>query len=507
MPSDYYTSYIPRITATPKEDFIPIGSTNRNQAGGKKLLPTSRIVLYIAEAMKSRTIPFVLVWFCFMLFNLSDAWAQSADSRAAEGQTEIKPLVPGQPIPEEIWNTTFTLHYFDGSTKEVKFSDFRGKAILLDFWSTGCVSCIQGIPKMERYQRQYKDDLIVLLVNSKRNKDTPERIANRFKVYKKVNKYVPELPTILDDTVFTALLPHNTIPNISWINQDGIYLANTMSGLVSDKQLEEVVKTGNANLIHNGVLKNRGRRTETPPLVDTAGVTSISLFASYMPRYLSVYPNLVHKNGTSFYQFVNQDFSMVLFFAFGEELNGFGWNDYVFEADLKEKLRDKALFWARNADMYSYQFYHRDSVDRATVQRILREDLAREFGFSVKRQTGAVDIYKLELTDGISSIKAGNEIGSVDIQSADHPVTYVNTPMSIVAGNLFYWLDRPLIIDDATIEKIDELSVNLTIPANFDKLTLDNRLVYLEEQGIKLIPTRLNKEYPVFIQNPIIDTK
>src|SRR5690606_40587211 len=61
MPSDYYTSYIPCITATPKEDFIPIGSTNRNQVGGRKLLSTSRIVLYIAETMKNRTIPFVLV--------------------------------------------------------------------------------------------------------------------------------------------------------------------------------------------------------------------------------------------------------------------------------------------------------------------------------------------------------------------------------------------------------------------------------------------------------------
>src|SRR5690606_30398857 len=114
MPSDYYTSYIPFITATPKEDFISVGNTDRQQVGGRKLLPTSRIVLYIAEAMKNRTIPFVLVWFCFssslfflmalknkvalcltgllcfMLFNLSDAWAQSPeDGEAAEGQKRI----------------------------------------------------------------------------------------------------------------------------------------------------------------------------------------------------------------------------------------------------------------------------------------------------------------------------------------------------------------------------------------------------------------------------------
>lgn len=471
---------------------------------------TFRNCIYIyagrATVLPKRTEFYWFFFFCSLLFCKGVAQAQSTDIEYSEEHI-INPIMPGQPIPEEIWNRTFTLHYFDGNTEEVKFSDFRGKAILLDFWSTGCVSCIKGIPKMERYQRQYKDELVVLLVNSKRNKDTPERIANRFKIYKEVNKYVPELPTILDDTIFTALLPHNTIPNIAWINQDGIYLANTMSGLVSDRQLEAVVKTGNANLIHNGVIENRDRRTETPPLVDTVGLTSVSLFDSYIPKYLSVYPNLVHKNGTSFYQFVNQDFAMVLFFVFGEELNGYRWNDYVFESDLKENLRDKALFWARNADMYSYQFFIRDSVDQATTQKILREDFKRTFGFTVERKTGVVDVYQLKLTEAIKNIRTKKEMATVSVQSADYPVIYVNTPLSIVVGNLYYWLDRPLVIDDADKENMEELYVDLTIPANFDKLPLDERLAYLETHGIKLITTRTTKEYPVFIKKPIIDPK
>src|SRR5690606_12072711 len=40
------------------------------------------------EALKNKRI-LCLGFFCFMLFNLSDAWAQSAESRTAEGQTEI----------------------------------------------------------------------------------------------------------------------------------------------------------------------------------------------------------------------------------------------------------------------------------------------------------------------------------------------------------------------------------------------------------------------------------
>ncbi|MBD1433764.1 TlpA family protein disulfide reductase [Sphingobacterium sp. DN00404] len=440
---------------------------------------------------------------CFMLFDLPNAQAQSPNNReAAEGQTEIKPLVPGQPIPEEIWNSTFTLHYFDGSTEEVKFNDFRGKAILLDFWSTGCVSCIQGIPKMEKYQRQYKDDLVVLLVNSKRNKDTPERIANRFKVYKKVNNYVPELPTILDDTIFTALLPHNTIPNISWINQDGIYLANTMSGLVSDKELDKLINTRTTDITHTGVIENKGRRTETPPIIDTADLLSISALGPYIPKYLAVYPNLIHKNGASFYQFINQSLSMMLFFAYGEELDGFAWNDYVFESNLREELRDRGLFFARGGYMYSYLFYNQDSVGQHTVTNALRKELTNTFGFTVERRSGTIDVYKLELTDKIDAIKTEGRMGTIDIQSPNVPLTYVNKPISVIVSALYYWLDCPVIIE-TDHAKLRKLYVDLTIPADFHKLPLTNRLAFLEEHGIKLVKEQVHKEYPVFIKQSL----
>src|SRR5690606_19624189 len=105
MPSDYYTSYIPCITATPKEDFIPVGNKNRDQVGERRVFKNKvalcltgllcvSISSFFLMALKNIRI-LCLGFLCFMLFNLSDAWAQSAESRAAEGQTEIKPLQIG----------------------------------------------------------------------------------------------------------------------------------------------------------------------------------------------------------------------------------------------------------------------------------------------------------------------------------------------------------------------------------------------------------------------------
>ncbi|NGM63675.1 hypothetical protein [Sphingobacterium sp. SGR-19] len=51
--------------------------------------------------MKNKSMSFVLALICFMLFNLSGAWAQSTETRTAEGQTETGPAIMGQKLPEK----------------------------------------------------------------------------------------------------------------------------------------------------------------------------------------------------------------------------------------------------------------------------------------------------------------------------------------------------------------------------------------------------------------------
>ncbi len=50
--------------------------------------------------------------------------------------------------------------------KPVKLADYRGKAILLNFWATWCPPCREEMPAMERLFQRYKDKgLIVLAVS------------------------------------------------------------------------------------------------------------------------------------------------------------------------------------------------------------------------------------------------------------------------------------------------------------------------------------------------------
>ena len=42
----------------------------------------------------------------------------------------------------------------------------RGKIVLLDFWTYGCINCIHMIPVLERLEQEYADELVVIGVHS-----------------------------------------------------------------------------------------------------------------------------------------------------------------------------------------------------------------------------------------------------------------------------------------------------------------------------------------------------
>lgn len=52
------------------------------------------------------------------------------------------------------------------TAEPISLADLRGKVVLLDFWTYGCINCIHIIPDLERLEEEYADELVVIGVHS-----------------------------------------------------------------------------------------------------------------------------------------------------------------------------------------------------------------------------------------------------------------------------------------------------------------------------------------------------
>src|ERR1700681_2466492 len=72
----------------------------------------------------------------------------------------LKQLKIGDPVPNIV------LHDMVNYPKEsLQFADLRGRFVLLDFWHTGCPSCIEAMPELEKLQTSYANHLKIIMVN------------------------------------------------------------------------------------------------------------------------------------------------------------------------------------------------------------------------------------------------------------------------------------------------------------------------------------------------------
>ena len=82
-------------------------------------------------------------------------------------------LVSGGPAPE------FQLQTSDGNM--VSLSDYRGKAVMLNFWATWCAPCRSEMPDMEKvYKEKLGQDVVILAVNVQEAQVPVQAFVDRF---------------------------------------------------------------------------------------------------------------------------------------------------------------------------------------------------------------------------------------------------------------------------------------------------------------------------------------
>ena len=423
------------------------------------------------------------------MFSLS-AQTPRKDS-GADGLSHLMPLNPGDKIPDAVWNQTLELNYFDGKKKTIKFSDLKGKLIILDFWATWCGACIEGIPKMELIQDRFKGKVEILMVNSKRNKDTPERIKNRFKKYKDDFNYTPSLATLLDDTLFTKLFEHNTLPSISIINRSGEFIATVNSKVLTDENIKSIYDGKPFTISNIGAYVNAGNRGAEKPLFDTSGVHYLSSFSGFRDHFLPVYPNLIYRDGTTYLKMGNQNLGFLLKQAFKSEMDGFSWNQFVFDDRLGKQFKIILRNATLTANQYWNEFYTRDSVTQNEFSEVFKKDFQQNFQVAVAVKQDSINVYRVTFTDAVQKIASREKMRIMRGSNVESEIFYQRVPIENIINGLYYAFEFPIEIDGRS-----RLLVDLTIPEGFSSWETHRKLNFFKERGIVFSLTKEKRSYP-----------
>lgn len=155
----------------------------------------------------------ILVLLNIILF--TGCQSQSSTNTEANKPTTQPPAMdlPAVTAPE-----INTEHGWLNTDRPYTLKDFRGKIVLLDFWTFGCINCQHIIPDLKKLEKEYEKELVVIGVHSA--KFESEKTSNNIR--KAILKFGIEHP-VINDADFKVWESYGikAWPTITLISPDG----------------------------------------------------------------------------------------------------------------------------------------------------------------------------------------------------------------------------------------------------------------------------------------------
>lgn len=154
---------------------------------------------------------------------------------AQETSTTIPRVSAGQRVPEEFWTKEFQFYDHEKIYTQT-LEQYRGKPIILAFWSISCGTCISSFPLLNEALDKYGDKVVILPVNSyDKNLSRVDGVMQRFD-----DTYY--LTGIVFDDYLKHVFSHTVVPHYIWVRPNGTVGAITVKSFLTMDNISKFVE-------------------------------------------------------------------------------------------------------------------------------------------------------------------------------------------------------------------------------------------------------------------------
>ena len=410
---------------------------------------------------------------------------------AQNAPPQIKPLTIGDTVPDLV--LTNVINY---PVSEIRLSDLKGKLVILDFWATWCGACLAGIPKAQELQKQFKDKVQIVLVNS----DTSENAAKVVTFLdRRSNKTGQKLtlPYAVQNAIFNDYFPHKEVPHYVWINEAGKINGITTADEVTPENISAFLEDSSKILYTK---KDHLRFNPDKPLLidenggdNPTGFIYRSIFTGFK-EYLgaSLGSVLEQEDKTIRYFILNSNLSVFLQIAYREIFKDYGPERIHVETPRysRESILDPAISQLPE-NRFCYEIIL-PTVSQDEIKTYLQQDIMRTFGITAKSDKRTLDCYVMKAGKAAHNLRTKGDNSNIDIAPTTLKKQITNQPINALI-NVLQATFGSAVVDETGID----YNIDISFPSDFLEYSSSDTKAFLEKKGLTLSPSKKELEVVV----------
>lgn len=415
---------------------------------------------------------------------------------AAQPPPSIQELQIGDPVPDVTIN-----NLINSTTTSARFSDYKGKLLILDFWATWCTPCVASFPKTDSLRNAFAGRADILPVTYQ-SKAEVEKLFQKSTHLKGIR-----LPIATDDTTLRFLFPHNGLPHYVWISPEGKVLAITGIEQVNRATIEKMLAGSTPALAEKKDPLILPYDRELPLLFNEVTIAPEDLdfeviHMGYKQGFSSRYDVLRYADQSiARISMTNLCLRDMFMLAFSSNQLAYSRNRVIMETRDSVKLLPMEFKGKTEQEIINYQTTNLHCFELIVPRRlsentmgIMREELARLFPqYSVRAEKRVAKCLALERTSAIDKVKSKGGKPGNHFDTDGFTVNVGTFPFVLAHFNnlTLQHLKIPIVDNTGYSGKID-------LQLNGSMSDLDNLRRELKKYDLALIEKRMPIDMLVF---------